>query len=99
MHLCRGRPSAPPAVFRKEVTMEYEEAKKLLVEKLTKKLKTKSKFYFNDLSKILGMKPREAKKIINKLVQDEVLEYWSSGSTSMYGMPGTGKQAGAEHED
>ena len=79
--------------------MEYEEAKKLLVETLTKKLKTKSKFYFNDLSKILGMKPREAKKIINKLVQDEVLEYWSSGSTSMYGMPGTGKQAGAEHED
>ena len=99
MHLCRGRPSAPPAVFRKEVTMEYEEAKKLLVETLTKKLKNKSKFYFNDLSKILGMKPREAKKIINKLVQDEVLEYWSSGSTSMYGMPGTGKQAGAEHED
>ena len=79
--------------------MEYEEAKELIVEKLTKKLKTKSKFYFNDLSKILDMKPREAKKIINKLVQEEVLEYWSSGSTSMYGMPGTGKQAGAEHED
>lgn len=79
--------------------MEYEEAKKLLVEELTKKLKNKSKFYFNDLSKILDMKPREAKKIINQLVQDKVLEYWSSGSTSMYGMPGTGKQAAAEHED
>jgi Mn-dependent DtxR family transcriptional regulator len=79
--------------------MEYEEAKKLIVEKLTKKLKTKSKFYFNDLSKILDMKPRVAKKIINQLVQDGVLEYWSSGSTSMYGLPGTGKQAGAEHED
>ena len=34
--------------------MEYEEAKTLIVESLTKKLKTKSKFYFNDLSKILG---------------------------------------------
>ncbi len=79
--------------------MEYEEAKKLIVEQLTKKLKTKSKFYFNDLSKILDMKPREAKKIVNKLVQDKVLEYWSSGSTSMYGLPGTGKQAHAEHED
>ncbi|MFO7644527.1 MAG: dissimilatory sulfite reductase D family protein [Desulfosarcina sp.] len=79
--------------------MEYEEAKKLIVEELTKKLKNKSKFYFNDLSKILDMKPREAKKIINQLVQDKVLEYWSSGSTSMYGMPGTGKQAAAEHED
>ena len=79
--------------------MEYEEAKTLIVEKLTKKLKTKSKFYFNDLSKILEMKPRVAKKIINQLVQDGVLEYWSSGSTSMYGLPGTGKQAAAEHED
>ena len=79
--------------------MEYEEAKALIVEKLTKKLKTKSKFYFNDLAKILDMKPRLAKKIVNQLVQDEVLEYWSSGSTSMYGLPGTGKQAGAEHED
>jgi len=79
--------------------MEYEEAKKLIVEQLTKKLKTKSKFYFNDLSKILDMKPRVAKKIVNQLVQDGVLEYWSSGSTSMYGLPGTGKQAGAEHED
>jgi Mn-dependent DtxR family transcriptional regulator len=79
--------------------MEYEEAKALIVEKLTKKLKTKSKFYFNDLSKILEMKPRVAKKIVNQLVQDGVLEYWSSGSTSMYGLPGTGKQAGAEHED
>ena len=79
--------------------MEYEEAKTLIVEKLTKKLKTKSKFYFNDLAKILDMKPRLAKKLINQMVQDKTLEYWSSGSTSMYGLPGTGKQAAAEHED
>jgi Mn-dependent DtxR family transcriptional regulator len=79
--------------------MEYEEAKELIVAELTKKLKSKSKFYFNDLAKILGEKPRVAKKVVNQLVQDGVLEYWSSGSTSMYGLPGTGKQAGAEHED
>ncbi len=79
--------------------MEYEEAKTKIVEKLTKKLKSKSKFYFNDLAKILEMKPREAKKLVNKMVQDGTLEYWSSGSTSMYGLPGTGKQAAAEHED
>jgi Mn-dependent DtxR family transcriptional regulator len=79
--------------------MEYEEAKVLMVEKLTKKLKTKSKFYFNDLAKILGEKPRIAKKTINKMIVDGVLEYWSSGSTSMYGLPGTGKQAAAEHEE
>ncbi len=79
--------------------MEYEEAKTKIVETLTKKSKSKSKFYFNDLAKIMEMKPRQAKKIVNQLVQDGVLEYWSSGSTSMYGLPGTGKQAAAEHED
>jgi Mn-dependent DtxR family transcriptional regulator len=79
--------------------MEYEEAKQKIVDGLTKKLKSKSKFYFNDLAEILGEKPREAKKVINKLVEQGVLEYWSSGSTSMYGLTGTGKQAAAEHED
>ena len=79
--------------------MEYEEAKQKIVEGLQKKQKSKSKFYFNDLSKILELKPREAKKLINKLVTEEVLEYWSSGSTSMYGLTGTGKQAGAEEHD
>ena len=79
--------------------MEYEEAKQKIVEGLQKKQKSKSKFYFNDLSKILELKPREAKKLINKLVEDGILEYWSSGSTSMYGLKGTGKQAGAEHEE
>jgi hypothetical protein len=82
-----------------ELIMEQAEAQEKIVAALTKKLKTKSKFYFNDLSKILEMKPREAKKFINKMVIDGVLEYWSSGSTSMYGIPGTGKQAAAEHED
>jgi Mn-dependent DtxR family transcriptional regulator len=81
------------------MALDYEESKTKIVEALTKKLKSKSKFYFNDLSKILEVKPREAKKIVNQLVQDGVLEYWSSGSTSMYGLPGTGKQASAEHED
>jgi hypothetical protein len=79
--------------------MEYEEAKEKIVAGLMKKQKTKSKFYFNDLAKILDLKPRVAKKLVNQLVQEGVLEYWSSGSTSMYGLPGTGKQAHAEHED
>jgi Mn-dependent DtxR family transcriptional regulator len=69
----------------KPMAIDYEEAKTKIVEALTKKLKSKSKFYFNDLSKILEVKPREAKKIVNKLVEEGVLEYWSSGSTSMYG--------------
>jgi dissimilatory sulfite reductase D (DsrD) len=79
--------------------MEYEEAKEKIVAGLTKKQKMKSKFYFNDLAKILDLKPRIAKKLINQMVTEEVLEYWSSGSTSMYGLKGTGKQASAEDED
>ena len=79
--------------------MDYAEAKELVVAGLMKKQKTKSKFYFNDLAKLIGEKPRAAKKYVNQMVQEGVLEYWSSGSTSMYGLPGTGKQAGAEHED
>ena len=45
------------------------------------------------------LKMRDAKKIINQLVSDGVLEYWSSGSTTMYGVPGAGKQAATEGED
>ena len=78
--------------------MELDEARDKIVAALSKK-KGKSKFYFNDLSKILEMKPREAKKLINVLVQDNTLEYWSSGSTSMYGLTGAGKQAAAEDEE
>ena len=79
--------------------MEYEEAVERIVEGLKKKSKSKSKFYFNDLAKILEMKPRLAKKLITQMVQEQVLEYWSSGSTSMYGLAGTGKQAAAESEE
>jgi Mn-dependent DtxR family transcriptional regulator len=78
--------------------MDYEEAKEKIVSGMQKK-KSKTKFYFNDLAKMLDLKPRVAKKLINRLVQEEVLEYWSSGSTSLYGIKGAGKQAHAEHED
>jgi hypothetical protein len=88
-----------PLNSKRGLIMDYEEAKQKIVEGLTKKQKVKSKFYFNDLAKILGEKPRVAKKLINQMVQEEILEYWSSGSTSLYGLKGTGKQAHAEHED
>ena len=78
--------------------MEYDEAKQLIIDGLSKK-KGKTKFYFNDLAKIIGEKPRAAKKFVTQMIQEEVLEYWSSGSTSLYGLKGAGKQATAEHED
>ena len=78
--------------------MEYDEAKQLIIDGLSKK-KGKTKFYFNDLAKIIGEKPRAAKKFVTQMIQEEVLEYWSSGSTSLYGLKGAGKQATAEHEE
>ena len=78
--------------------MDQAEATEKIVTALTKK-KGKTKFYFNDLAKILEMKPRAAKKFINLMVQEEVLEYWSSGSTSLYGLKGAGKQHAADGED
>jgi Mn-dependent DtxR family transcriptional regulator len=77
--------------------MDYEEAKQKIVDGLSKK-KGKTKFYFNDLAKILEAKPRDAKKVVNQMVTEGILEYWSSGSTSLYGLKGAGKQASAEHE-
>ncbi len=79
--------------------MDYEEQKQLIIDTLKKKEKTKSKWYFSDLAKILDLKPREAKKVITKMIEEEVLVFWSSGSTSMYGLKGAGKQSAAEHED
>ncbi|MFW6081668.1 MAG: dissimilatory sulfite reductase D family protein [Desulfosalsimonas sp.] len=81
------------------MALDYEESKQKIIEGLQKKAKTKSKFYFSDLAKILDAKPREAKKIVTQMVEEGILEFWSSGSTSMYGLKGTGKQAGAEHEN
>ncbi len=77
-----------------------EDAKKIIVEFIESKAKQKSKFYFNDFLPLFpDMKAREVKKIMSELVKQEVMEYWSSGSTTMYGLKGAGKQAAAEHED
>ena len=78
--------------------MEQAEANEKVVAALSSK-KGKTKFYFNVLAKILHFKPRAAKKLVNQMVVEGVLEYWSSGSTSMYGLKGAGKQAAAEHEE
>ena len=65
--------------------------KDIIVEFLKSKSASKSKFYFKG--------PREVKKILTRLVNEEVLEFWSSGSTTMYGLKGAGKQAHTEGED
>ena len=74
--------------------------KQIVLEFIESKSKQKSKVYFNDLAALFpDMKMRDAKKVIIQLVSEGVLEYWSSGSTTMYGVPGAGKQAATEGED
>ena len=79
---------------------DKEAAQKAVVDWLTKKSKSKTKFYIKDFYKIFpDDKPRMIKKVINKMVEEQVLEFWSSGSTTMYGLKGVGKQHGTEGEE
>jgi hypothetical protein len=79
--------------------MDEEAAKNLIVETLKKK-KGKSKFYLKDFYKMIpDMKSRQVKNLVNKMVGDGLLEYWSSGSTTLIGLKGAGKQAHGEGED
>ena len=74
--------------------------KDIVVEFLNSKSGSKSKFYFKDFLELFPDRgPRDVKKVLTKLVNEEVLEFWSSGSTTMYGMKGAGKQSAAEGED
>jgi len=80
--------------------MDIEATKKTILETLKKKSKVKSKFYLKDFYKMIpDEKPRAVKNVVNKMVQEELLEYWSSGSTTLIGLKGMGKQAHAEDED
>jgi len=79
------------------MALDPKEARQTIIDGLTKKSGSKSKFYLKDFYKFFpDEKPREIKKIVNEMVKEEILEYWSSGSTTMIGLKGTGKQAGVE---
>jgi len=81
--------------------MDIEELKAKIMEWANKQ--TKPKFYFKDMGKAapdVGL--RELKKAVTALVQDEKLELWSSGSSSMYGVKGKGLSEEAQmgkHEE
>ncbi|MEW5898279.1 MAG: dissimilatory sulfite reductase D family protein, partial [Bacillota bacterium] len=55
----------------------------------------KSKFYFKDMEKavqqkIPGAKSRDIKKAASELINEGTLIYFSTGSTTMYGLKGRG---------
>jgi hypothetical protein len=79
--------------------MDEDAARKTIIEALEKK-KGKSKFYLKDFYKILpDEKNRAVKNLVNKMVGEGSLEYWSSGSTTLIGLKGSGKQHAGEGED
>ena len=56
----------------------------------------KTKFYFSDMEKAVkkvmpDIKAREVKKAATALVNEEKLVFFSTGSTTMYGMKGRGQ--------
>ena len=73
--------------------MDKEEAKKIILEKLRQK-KGKSMFYLKDFYPMIPEeKPRGVKNIVNEMVREGLLEYWSSGSTTLIGLKGMGQPA------
>ena len=71
-----------------------EELKKAILEFAETSKKTK--FYFSDLEKaakkvLPDAKTREIKKAATALINEEKLVYFSTGSTTMYGMKGRGQ--------
>jgi hypothetical protein len=61
------------------------------------KQQKKTKLYFNDLCKAVPeIKMMQAKKVVNELVSEGKLKYWSSGSTTMYMLPSEGDVAKEE---
>lgn len=71
-----------------------EELKKAIVEYLEGG-KTKTKFYFKDIDKAVKQKIPDAKtlqikKACSALINEGVLIYYSTGSTTMYGLKGRG---------
>ncbi len=76
--------------------MGIEEDKQLILDTLKSKA-GKTKFYLSDFNKMFpDRKPRDVKKIVNEMVTDGLLAYWPSGSTTLIGLKGAGKQHEAE---
>ena len=71
-----------------------EDIKKAIVE--FAETSKKSKFYFNDMEKAVkekmpDAKTRDIKKAATALVNEEKLIFFSTGSTTMYGLKGRGQ--------
>lgn len=68
------------------MALEKDAIKEAMIEKATKS--PKPQLYIKDFYKCdPDTKPRVIKNIANELVREGKLAFWSSGSTTMYGIP------------
>jgi len=83
------------------MAVDKEELKEKIMAFVIKKSKFKPKMYLKDIYKAdENAKPREIKNVANELVREEKLEFWSSGSTTLYGLKGSSaKETATFHED
>ena len=55
----------------------------------------KPALYLADMHKKIEGKPREIKNAANELVKEQKVMFWSSGSSTMYALPGRAKDEDA----
>ncbi len=68
------------------MALSVDEIKAAMIEKATSS--PKPQLYIKDFYKCdPDTKPRQMKNIANELVREGKLMFWSSGSTTMYGVP------------
>lgn len=66
--------------------MDVDELKNAIEEKARKS--PKPQLYIKDFYKCdPDAKPRHIKNVANEMVREQRLAFWSSGSTTMYGIP------------
>ena len=74
------------------MAIDKEELKKKIMEFMEKKSGAKSKIYLKDIQRAIPeASPRQIKNAANELVREGKLEYFSTGSTVMFGIPGKGQ--------
>jgi Mn-dependent DtxR family transcriptional regulator len=78
-------------ITKRRQIMEQTEATAKIIEGLGKE-KGKTNFYFSELANILGQRPKVAKKLISKMIEDQILEYWCSDNMSLFRLKRVGKQ-------
>jgi hypothetical protein len=64
----------------------HEDVKQKVLDFFKSKEKTKTKFYMNDLRTVApeDMSNRDFKKVINEMIAERTLMYFSTGSTTMF---------------